>query len=55
MEINSVANENCQYLLGLYLTVEYYENYSVELHSRNSRLFIAEFSLALQTFCKSCQ
>ena len=42
MEINSVANENVQYLPRLYSTVEYYENYSVELYSRKSWLFTVE-------------
>ena len=52
MEINSVANENVQYLPQLYSTVEYYENYSVELYSIKSRLFTTELSLAKQIFLK---
>ena len=36
MEINSIANENSQYLPWLYSTVEYYGNYSVQLHARNT-------------------
>ena len=52
MEINSVANENVQYLPQLYSTVEYYENYSVGLHSRKSWLFTIEVSLVKQIFCK---
>ena len=59
MEINSVANENVQYLPRLYSTVEYYENYSVELHSRKSWLFTVEVFLAKQIFSqrfrKFCQ
>ena len=50
MEINSVANENVQYLPRLYSTVKYYEHYSVELYSRKSRLFTTELSLAKQIF-----
>ena len=55
MEINSVPNENVQSLPRLYSTVEYYENYSVELYSRKSWLFTVEVSLAKQIFCKSRQ
>ena len=52
MEINSVANENVQYLPQLYSAVEYYENYSVELYLIKSRLFTTELSLAKQIFLK---
>ena len=52
MEIDSVTKENVQYLPRLYSTVEYYENYSVELYSRKNWLFTVEVSLAKQIFCK---
>ena len=55
MEINSAANKKVQSLLRLYSTVEYYENYSVELYSRKSWFFTVEVSLAKQIFCKSRQ
>ena len=50
MEINSVANENVQYLPRLYSKAEYYKNFSVKLNSTKCRLFTAECSLAQQIF-----
>ena len=50
MEINSVTNENFQYLLRLYQVVKYYENHSRKLHQRNGQLFTTKLFLTQQTF-----